>query len=63
MDIHKKWKEDVRNMNCSLAAASGARAPSWIIKYAGAAYREGKITLAERDKWLANAKYMLFGIE
>jgi hypothetical protein len=61
MDTHKRWKRDVRGMNYSVAAASGAMAPVWIIKYAGAAYRDRKISLVEREEMLADARYMLTG--
>ena len=61
MAEHKKWKSAVRNMNYSVAAHSGALAPVWIIKYAGAAYRDGKITLGERDKMFADARYAMCG--
>ena len=58
---YKQWKRDVRGMNHSVAAASGAMAPVWIIKYAGAAYRDKKITLVEKDEMLADARYMITG--
>ncbi len=61
MNTHKQWKRDVRGMNNSIAAASGAMAPVWLIKYAGAAYREGKITLDEREEIFADVRYMIIG--
>ena len=63
MKLHEQWKRDVRSMGHSTAAISGALAPVWIIKYAGAAYRDGKISLVERDEMFANAKCMMSGEE
>jgi len=59
MKTHKQWLKDVRGMNHSVAARSGAMAPLWIVRFAGEACREGDISLDERDKILADVRRTL----
>ena len=56
MKAHGQWLRDVRNMNWSVAAHSGAMAPVWTIHYAGEAYRTGAISLEEKEKAIAEAR-------
>ena len=59
MQTHEQWLKDVRSMNWSVAARTGAEEPLWAIRFAREAYREGKISLAERDKIFADVRVTL----
>ena len=59
MKTHKQWLKDVRDMNRSVTAHSGAIAPIWTIRFAGEAHQAGNISLEERDKILADARCTL----
>ena len=56
MKTHKQWLKDVRGMDRSLAARSGAEAPIWIIRFAGEAYRAGDISLEKRNELFLEAR-------
>lgn len=62
MKIHKQWLKDVRGMNRSVAARSGAMAPLWIIRFVGEAYRAGDMSREVMEKILADVRGTL-GIE
>lgn len=59
MKTHKQWLRDVRGMNYSVVARSGAMAPIWTIRFAGEAYRAGDISLEKRDRLFADARHTL----